>query len=189
MGRQASASAATLWLSMPSLTSYSMEIEVRSPGSGLSNASKGNAPLTEPPSTGSVSEPSPLKGAILERKQLHFLATKVIPPRCQGLIARPRLLGMASQLSGKRLAVIKAPAGFGKTSLAVAWLQGLQQSGNVVGWLTIDPDDDEPTTFIFYLCHALQCVCNGVGTTASAPSRPVSSGSTQPKRAASSPRP
>ena len=48
-----------------------------------------------------------------------FLATKLVPPRCEGLIPRPRLLDMVSQLSGKRLATIKAPAGFGKTSLAV----------------------------------------------------------------------
>jgi len=40
--------------------------------------------------------------------------------------------------------MIKAPAGFGKTSLAAAWSRQLQQSGNAVGWLTIDRDDDEP---------------------------------------------
>jgi LuxR family maltose regulon positive regulatory protein len=99
-------------------------------------------------------------------KQLQFLATKVVPPRCQGLIPRPRLLDMVSQLSGKKLAVIKAPAGFGKTSLAVTWVDELQRSGNAVGWLTIDPDDDEPTTFIFYLCHALRRARDDVGAAA-----------------------
>jgi LuxR family maltose regulon positive regulatory protein len=73
---------------------------------------------------------------------------------------------MVSQLSGKRLAVIKAPAGFGKTSLAAAWSQKLQQSENAVGGLTIDPDDDEPPAFIFYLCHALQRACETVGAAA-----------------------
>jgi ATP/maltotriose-dependent transcriptional regulator MalT len=105
--------------------------------------------LTEPHSTGSVSGlPSP-DASRLGGKQLQFLATKVVPPRCQGLIERPRLLGMISQLSGKRLAVIRGPAGFGKTSLAAAWMQELQRAGNAVAWLTIDPDDDEPTTFVF----------------------------------------
>ena len=99
-------------------------------------------------------------------KQHQFLATKLVPPRCEGLIQRPRLLDTVSQLSGKRLAMIKGPAGFGKTSLAAAWSQELQQSGNAVGWLTIDPDDDEPATFIFYLCHALQRACDTVGTAA-----------------------
>ena len=99
-------------------------------------------------------------------KHLQFLATKVVPPRSQGLIERPRLLGLASQLTGKRLAVIKAPAGFGKTSLAAAWLQQLQRGGNAVAWLTIDPEDDEPSTFFFYVSHALQRACEGVGAAA-----------------------
>jgi len=54
-------------------------------------------------------------------KQLPFLATQVVPPPSLGLIDHPRLLAMASQLSAKRLAVIKAPPGFGKTSLAANW--------------------------------------------------------------------
>ena len=70
--------------------------------------------MTEPALTGSEGEPPPPKGAILGRKQLEFLATKLVPPRCEGLIPRPRLLDMASQLSRKRLAVIKAPAGSAK---------------------------------------------------------------------------
>jgi len=76
--------------------------------------------LAEPLSTGSVSGPSALKGSTLGGKQLQFLTTKVVPPRCPGLIERPRLVGVTSQLSEKRLAVLKGPAGFGKTSLAVA---------------------------------------------------------------------
>src|SRR5271163_4971527 len=113
---------------------------------------------------GSVAAPPPLKGSISSGKQL--LATKIVPPRSQGLIERPRLLGMTSQLSGKRLAVVKAPAGFGKTSLAVTWLEALQQSGNTVAWLTIDTDDDEPATFLLYVAHALQRACDEVGTAA-----------------------
>src|SRR5438552_14940880 len=114
----------------------------------------------------SVSGPPPLDASTLGGKQLHFLATKVVPPRCPGLIERPRLLGVTSELSGKRLAVLKGPAGFGKTSLAVAWLQRLQQSRNAVAWFTIDPDNDEPATFLFYVSHALQYACEGVGAAA-----------------------
>jgi LuxR family maltose regulon positive regulatory protein len=112
--------------------------------------------LVEPHSMRSVSGPPPGKDSMLGGKQLQFLATKVVPPRCPGLIERPRLLDVTSELSGKRLAVLKGPAGFGKTSLAVAWLQRLQQSGNAVAWFTIDPDDDEPATFLFYVAHALR---------------------------------
>src|SRR5262249_27376266 len=56
--------------------------------------------------------------------------------------------------------------GFGKTSLAATWSQQLQQSENAVAWLTIDADDDEPPTFLYYVCHALQRACEGVGAPA-----------------------
>jgi len=100
------------------------------------------------------------------RDDLPFLATKLVPPRCPGLIDRPRLLAAVSQLSAKRLAVIKAPAGFGKTSLASAWLQRLQHDGNAVAWLTIDADDDEPPRFLFYVSQALQRAREGAGARA-----------------------
>ena len=38
---------------------------------------------------------------------------------------------MASQLPNKRLAVIKAQAEFGKTSLAAAWAELLRQGDNI----------------------------------------------------------
>jgi LuxR family maltose regulon positive regulatory protein len=98
--------------------------------------------------------------------QLQFLGTKVVPPRGLRLIERPRLLDMISQLPAKRLAVIKAPAGFGKTSLAIEWAARLRQDGNRVAWLAIDPDDDEPPRFLLYVCQALQRACDGVGLAA-----------------------
>jgi LuxR family maltose regulon positive regulatory protein len=95
--------------------------------------------------------------------QLPFLATKIVPARLGGLVARPRLLAILSELPGKRLGVIKAPAGFGKSSLAAAWAEKLEQSGNCVGWLTIDSDDDEATRFLFYVSQALHHACPDVG--------------------------
>ena len=121
---------------------------------------------------GFLVQPSPLSsqrgfrspvGSALGRKQIEFLVTKVVPPRCPGLIERPRL---AAQLPAKRLGVIKAPAGFGKTSLAVAWVQRLRQSRNAVAWLTIDADDNETHCFLFYVAQALHHTCKGVGADA-----------------------
>src|SRR4029077_8228770 len=123
-------------------------------------------PLIEPHAVGAASVSPALKGSMLGGKHPQFLATKVVPPRSPGLIERPRLLDVTPQLSEKRLAVLKGPAGFGKTSLAVTWLQRLQQSGNAVAWLTIDAEDDEPATFLFYVSHALQRACEGVGVAA-----------------------
>src|SRR6201996_925052 len=103
-------------------------------------------------------------GAFAGEGRLPFLATKIMPARPGGLVARPRLLAMLSGLPAKRLGVIKAPAGVGKTSLACAWAEQLEQEGCAVAWLTIDSDDDEATRFLFYLSQAVHHACPDVGT-------------------------
>jgi len=105
-------------------------------------------------------------GAFAGEGRLPFLATKIVPARPGGLVARPRLLAMLSGLPAKRLGVIKAPAGFGKTSLAAAWAEQLEQEGCAVAWLTIDSDDDEATRFLFYLSQAVRHACPDVGAEA-----------------------
>ncbi len=123
--------------------------------------------MIEPRPKRSVAALRDPKGWLPGGKQLQFLATKVMAPRCPGLIERPRLDGMTAQLPAKRLAVIKAPAGFGKTSLATVWSERLREGGNAVAWLTIDADDDAPPRFLFYVAQALQRACKEVGTAAS----------------------
>src|ERR1700691_998884 len=103
-------------------------------------------------------------GALARERRVPFLATKIMPARPRGFVARPRLLAMLSGLPAKRLGVIKAPAGFGKTSLAAAWAEQLEQEGCAVAWLTIDSDDDEATRFLFYLSQAVHHACPEVGT-------------------------
>jgi LuxR family maltose regulon positive regulatory protein len=96
-----------------------------------------------------------------------FLATKVFPPRLPaGLIDRPRLRALAGKAEYKRLTVIKAPAGFGKTSLALTWLNGLTASGAFVAWLSLDTEDDEPARFFHHLAQALRNACASVGASA-----------------------
>src|SRR5882757_9627969 len=128
------------------------------PNGGRTHVDKGE-PLIQPQSSslgiGTATLPA--------RGQLPFLATKILPARFGGLVARPRLLAILSELPAKRLAVIKGPAGFGKTSLTAAWAAKLEQSGNCVGWLSIDSDDDEATRFLFYVSQALHHACPDVG--------------------------
>src|SRR6202161_2357818 len=75
-------------------------------------------------------------GALAGEGQLPFLATKIMPARPKGLVARPRLLAMLSGLPAKRLGVIKAPAGVGKTSLARAWAVELEQKCCARAWVS-----------------------------------------------------
>ena len=96
-----------------------------------------------------------------------FLATKVFPPRLPaGLIDRPRLVALAGKAEYKRLTVIKAPAGFGKTSLVLTWLNGLNASGAYVAWLSLDTEDDEPARFFHHLAQAFCNAGAGVGASA-----------------------
>jgi LuxR family maltose regulon positive regulatory protein len=101
------------------------------------------------------------KAATPPNRPAFFLATKVFPPRLPaGLIDRPRL---AAQTEAKRLTVIKAPAGFGKTSLALTWLDGLGTGSARVAWLSLDAEDDEPARYFNHLAHALRQACGNVG--------------------------
>ncbi|WP_321962450.1 LuxR C-terminal-related transcriptional regulator [Paraburkholderia sp. J7] len=96
-----------------------------------------------------------------------LLTTKVIAPRLPaGLIDRPRLKALSAQVEIRRITVIKAPAGFGKTSLALTWLDALRANGAQVAWLSLDADDDEPARYFHHLAHALQRACRTVGTSA-----------------------
>ena len=88
-------------------------------------------------------------------KRPQTITTKVLPPRCVGLIERPRLLDLVTEVQTKRLSVIKAPAGFGKTSFAVAWADRLSQNGTSVAWFSIDLNDNQANTiFILRISRA-----------------------------------
>src|SRR5439155_25817595 len=88
----------TPWVSPSRYKSYSLDVEARSPNGGDRAMLRRGCALVEPHSMRSVSGPPPGNGSMLGGKQLQFLVTKVVPPRCLGLIERPRLLSVVSQL-------------------------------------------------------------------------------------------
>ena len=61
------------------------------------------------------------KGLLLGEKRLPFLATKVVPPRCPGLIERPRLYERYEELAGIPVppAAVQFYEAFGTFKLAV----------------------------------------------------------------------
>jgi hypothetical protein len=99
-----------------------------------------------------------------------LLATKIMPPRrAPGLIHRERLLGLVDQVQAKALTVIRAAAGFGKTSLGGAWAEHLHRAGHCVAWLSLDADDDEPTRFLFHVAYVLRRSSSGPRRTGDQP--------------------
>ncbi len=84
--------------------------------------------------------------------------TKLQPPVMgSDLIPRPRLLDpLRGAVASRRLTLISAPAGYGKTSL----LAGLAASfsGFPLAWLSLDQGDDDPPQFLQALIASLQQV-------------------------------
>lgn len=82
-----------------------------------------------------------------------LLSTKLmLPPRQARLLMRPRLTTRLDGALGARLALIVAPAGYGKTSLLVAWLAAQREAS---AWLALDAGDDDPARFWRYLLAAV----------------------------------
>lgn len=95
----------------------------------------------------------------------HFLTTKFHAPAWRpGAVARPRLVAQlqAGLAAGRKLTLIAAPAGYGKTTLAAEWLHALAGQPPVA-WLALDPGDDDPARFLTYCLAALQRVQPALG--------------------------
>ena len=101
-----------------------------------------------------------------------MLATKLYtPPLRPKRVLRPRLLERLNEGLHRKLTLISAPAGFGKTTLVSEWVASLRaeipdagrtQSATLarqtfkVAWLSLDEADSDPARFLSYLVAALQ---------------------------------
>lgn len=97
-----------------------------------------------------------------------LLTTKLyIPPPGKYLVERPRLEEKLNESlePGCRLALISAPAGFGKTTLVAAWLTAKEKAASSLSaaWFSIDEGDNDPVSFWVYFIAALQTRQAGIG--------------------------
>src|ERR671914_3060178 len=84
-----------------------------------------------------------------------LVSTKLRPSQASPkLVARPRLTERLERETGRRLTLISAPAGFGKTTLLLEWLKG--REGGSVAWVSLDEGDNDPVRFLSYLVAALR---------------------------------
>jgi ATP/maltotriose-dependent transcriptional regulator MalT len=86
-------------------------------------------------------------------------ATKYRPPvAARALLARDRLIEVLRAGGRRRLVLIHAPSGFGKSTLAAQWREELVHDGVAVGWLTIDDDDNNVVWFLVHLLESIRRV-------------------------------
>src|SRR5262245_33153328 len=108
-----------------------------------------------------------------------LLTTKLyIPTTRSDAVPRPRLTELLDQGLARKLTLIAAPAGFGKTTLIADWLASLSSElprpeltlnsqlltlNFRVAWLSLDADDNDPVHLLTYLSAALQTVDPAIG--------------------------
>jgi LuxR family maltose regulon positive regulatory protein len=91
-----------------------------------------------------------------------LLKTKLhIPPIRPELVSRPRLIERLEAGLDRRLTLISAPAGFGKTTLLS---ECAARCGLSVSWLSLDGQDNSPTRFWIQVIAAMQTLYDGVGS-------------------------
>jgi LuxR family maltose regulon positive regulatory protein len=83
-----------------------------------------------------------------------ILTTKLYnPPPRPELTSRPRLIERLNDGLRRKLTLISAPAGFGKTTLLSEWVAGGERP---VAWLSLEEGENDPGRFLTYLIAALQ---------------------------------
>ncbi len=89
------------------------------------------------------------------------LATKLfIPPAPPHVVPRAHLLARLNAGLHRKLILLAAPAGCGKTTLLSAWVAGCRRP---VAWLSLDAGDSDPARFLTYLVAALQTIAPQIG--------------------------
>jgi len=92
-----------------------------------------------------------------------LLRTKLyIPPVRPELVPRPRLIEWLNAGLHRKLTLVSAPAGFGKTTLLSEWIAGCEPRTRFA-WLSLDEGDNDPTRFLAYFVAAIQTIHQDIG--------------------------
>ncbi|MGF6691452.1 LuxR family maltose regulon positive regulatory protein [Metapseudomonas resinovorans] len=97
--------------------------------------------------------------------QIPLLRTKLFPADAGGRPVLPRraLIERLQAARSRRVLVLSAPAGFGKSTVLSLFRQHLQADGAHVAWLSCDEADSEPQRLLQYLVAAVDAALPGFG--------------------------
>lgn len=88
-----------------------------------------------------------------------IVASKLSPRRgVAQALARPRLLDLLQRQEAVKLVLVRAPAGFGKTTFMRELFEDRQARGISTAWLTLDDADNDAWRFIAYMVAAFQAI-------------------------------
>ena len=92
-----------------------------------------------------------------------LLGQKVaVPERAEGYLDRAELVGLAMP-TRRRLTVVQAAGGFGKTTLLAECCRRLREDGVRTAWVSVD-EQDEPGVLGTYIAYACQTAMAGAAT-------------------------
>ena len=95
-----------------------------------------------------------------------LLLTKLSVPSVRAsLVPRPHLSERIEEGTERKLTLVSAPAGFGKTTLLSVWASEMS-SGRSVAWLSLDAADNDPARFWRYFVTAIDRLQPGSGESA-----------------------
>ncbi|MEO0803209.1 MAG: LuxR C-terminal-related transcriptional regulator [Cyanobacteria bacterium J06642_2] len=89
--------------------------------------------------------------------EILLLETKFYIPKWRPeMVSRPQLLARLHQGSDRKLTLVSASAGFGKTTLLAEWVAAVSKRNRPVAWVSLDRADNDSTYFWTYVFSALQ---------------------------------
>ena len=78
-----------------------------------------------------------------------LLETKLYIPRWRpGLVSRPRLIERLDQGVERKLTLVSAPAGFGKSTMLAEWVAATPPRERPAAWVSLDQGDNDPAFFL-----------------------------------------
>jgi LuxR family maltose regulon positive regulatory protein len=93
-----------------------------------------------------------------------ILATKLFVPAPRSkIVLRLRLIEQLNKGLHRKLTLVSAPAGFGKTTLVSEWIASCERPA---AWLSLDEGDNDSSRFLTYLVAAVQTIVPNIGTEA-----------------------
>src|SRR6516225_6175695 len=83
-----------------------------------------------------------------------------MPRLLPNMVSHPPLIERLNARLQRKLTLISAPAGFGKTTLVSEWVLGCERPA---AWLSLDDGENDLSRFLTYLVAAVQTIAANIG--------------------------